>query len=140
MLCLTKNEVYCRYTHEHNTLLFSTKYNDAFTPKGYDNMKKPLKIFRLMTPLNQSHTEAKLKWNSSRRPPIVQQLSSESAKQQDSRRNGLLYQLAAIKFLARQGIALRGHVDKEGNLYQLLSVWKNNNAAKNCIINGKNVT
>ena len=81
--------------------------------------------------------EAKLKWDSSRRPSIVQQLSSEFAKQPESRRNGLLYQLAGIKFLARQGIALRGHVEKEGNLYQLLSVWKNNDAAKNWIINGK---
>ena len=82
--------------------------------------------------------EAKLKWNLSRRPSIIQQLSSESVKQQESRRNGLLYQFAAIKFLARQGISLRGHVEKEGNVYQLLSAWKNNNdAARSWIINGK---
>lgn len=85
--------------------------------------------------------EAKLKWNLSRRPSIIQQLSSESVKQQESRRNGLLYQFAAIKFLARQGISLRGHVEKEGNVYQLLSAWKNNNdAAKSWMINGKYVT
>ena len=84
--------------------------------------------------------EAKLKWNLSTRPSIIQQLSSESGKQQANRRNGLLYELAAIKFLARQGIALRGHVEKEGNLYQLLSAWKtNNNAVTNWLINGKNM-
>ena len=45
---------------------------------------------------------------------------------------------AAIKFLLRQGITLRGHVEKEGNLYQLLSAWtKNNDVAKSWIGVGK---
>ena len=47
-LCLTKNKVfciYCRYAHDHKILLFSTKYNDAFSQKGYDNMKKALENF-----------------------------------------------------------------------------------------------
>ena len=79
--------------------------------------------------------EAKMKWNLSRRQSIAQQFNSESYKQQDSRRYG---QLTAIKFLLRQGIALRGHVEKEGNLYQLLSAWtKNNDVAKSWIGVGK---
>ena len=56
-LCLTKKKVfciYCRYAHMHKTLTFSTKYNNAFTQKGYDNMKKALENFQAhdMTPLN----------------------------------------------------------------------------------------
>ena len=33
-----------------------------------------------------------------------------------------------MKFLLRQGIALRGHTEEEGNLSQLLAVWSEDNA------------
>ena len=33
-----------------------------------------------------------------------------------------------MKFLLRQGIALRGHFENEGNLSQLLSAWTVNSA------------
>ena len=139
-LCLTKKKVFCifsRYARLHKTLLFSTKYNDAFSLKGYDNMKKALENFQAHD-CSESHMEAKMKWNLSTRQSIAQQLNSEFYKQQDSRRNGLLHQLTAIKFLLRQGIALREHVEKEGNLYQLLSAWtKNNDVAKSWIGVGK---
>jgi len=39
------------------------------------------------------------------------------------RREGLLKQLSAMRFLLRRGIALRGHDDEEGNLFQLLKLW-----------------
>ena len=35
-------------------------------------------------------------------------------------REGLL---SAIKFLLQQGIAVRGHTEEEGNLFQLLKMW-----------------
>ena len=37
-------------------------------------------------------------------------------------------QLRALQYLLRQGIAIRGHTEVEGNLYQLLKVWANNNS------------
>ena len=47
-------------------------------------------------------------------------------------------QLEAMKFLLRQGIALRGHSEKEGNLYQLLTAWSGDCAAiKSWIEEGK---
>ena len=43
-----------------------------------------------------------------------------------------------MKFLLRQGIALRGHSEKEGNLYQLLTAWSGDCAAiKSSIDEGK---
>ena len=40
-------------------------------------------------------------------------------------------QLRAILFLTRQGIAIGGHTESEGNLQQLLKVWSlDNNAIK----------
>lgn len=41
-------------------------------------------------------------------------------------------QLRAILFLTRQGIAIRGHTESEGNLQQLLKMWScDNNAIRN---------
>ena len=43
-LCLTKKKVfclYCRYCHKHNTFLqAANKCDDAFTTRGFDNIKK----------------------------------------------------------------------------------------------------
>ncbi|XP_035690920.1 zinc finger MYM-type protein 1-like [Branchiostoma floridae] len=45
------------------------------------------------------------------------------AETQRLHRDGLLKQLSALKFLLRQGLAIRGHHDKDGNLYHLLQTW-----------------
>ena len=50
----------------------------------------------------------------------MQQLS---VKVQTQRQMGLLKQLGTMKFLLRQGLSLRGHIEHEGNLPQLLSTW-----------------
>jgi len=47
-------------------------------------------------------------------------LNLQTQKVQASRRNALLKQLDAVKFLLRQGLPFRGHHDLEGNLRQLL--------------------
>ena len=36
---------------------------------------------------------------------------------------GFLKQLRAIQYLTREGIALQGHTNIEGNLQQLMLVW-----------------
>ena len=41
---------------------------------------------------------------------------------QKVRQQMLLMQLSSLKYLLRQGLAIRGHVDIEGNLIQLLSL------------------
>ena len=42
--------------------------------------------------------------------------------QQAQRRRMLLIEIECIKYLLRQGLALRGHVEYEGNLIQLLKL------------------
>ena len=51
---------------------------------------------------------------------IAAQLSSAYAKKQNERRQQFLKEISGIQFLARQGLAMRGHTDIEGNLHQLL--------------------
>jgi len=36
-----------------------------------------------------------------------------------------MHQLRALQYLLRQGMAIRGHTEIEGNLHQLLKVWAN---------------
>ena len=112
--------LYCRYCHKHNKYLqAANKCDNAFTTSGLDNIKKALEKF-LTHGTSASHTEAIMIVS---RPTVAQQLSNESAKIMADRRLGLLNQLSAMKFLLRQGIALRGHSEYEGNLPQLLSAW-----------------
>ena len=68
-----------------------------------------------------THLEARLKCKSPNNPPIQEQLSTQGAKVQENWRLGLVKQLEAMKFLLRQGIALRSHSEKEGNLQHGLS-------------------
>ena len=53
----------------------------------------------------------------------VASLQSEACrKEQSVRAEMLLKQLSSPKFQLRQGLAIRGHDNQEGNLYQLLKL------------------
>ena len=125
-LCVSKKKIfclYCRYVLKHN--MFSpcgVKPDAAFTTRGFENIKKAIERF-LAHESSAPHNEARMKWELKFRPTLVQQLSVESAKAQTQRRMGLLRQLFAMKFLLCQGLSLRGHIEKEGNLPKLLSAW-----------------
>ena len=56
-------------------------------------------------------------------PSILSHLSFLLSEQQKLHRSGLVKQLVAMQFLLCQGLALRGHHDKDGNPYQLLVTW-----------------
>ena len=49
-------------------------------------------------------------------------LDSACKKKQQARRDALLKQLSSLRYLLRQGLAVRGHVPSEGNLFQLLKL------------------
>ena len=48
--------------------------------------------------------------------------SEAHKKEQDMRVQMLLKQLSSLKYLLRQGLAIRGHDDREGNMLQLLKL------------------
>ena len=126
-VCVAKKKafcLYCRYAVKHDLLTFSKMGENAFVCTGFDNWKKALEKFKAHSN-SSTHKEAKMKWASLGKPTVQQQLDSHAKKLQASRREGLLTQLSAVRFLLRQGIAIRGHSDTEGNLRQLLSAWAN---------------
>ena len=69
-----------------------------------------------------------MKWKIIQQPSIDVQFNSQMSTLRASRRQVLLKQLHALQYLLRQGIAIRGHTEVEGNLYQLLKVWENDNS------------
>ena len=72
-----------------------------------------------------THSEAKMKCMSSQNTSLPQRLNTQTLWLLNSRRTALLKQLSALKYLLRQGLAIRGHKELEGNLNQLLAVWAN---------------
>ena len=122
-LCLTKKKVfcfYCRHISRHEHLTFSKNFSGAFISDGFNNWKKAIKKFN---DLESSHThlEAKMKWEARGHPSLPERFSVEVCRSQEMRRNALLQQLSCLRFLLRQGLAIRGHNhDQEGNLKQLL--------------------
>lgn len=62
-----------------------------------------------------------MKWEARGQPSLPERFSAEIRHSQEMRRNALLRQLSCLRFLLRQGLAVRGHNnDQEGNLKQLL--------------------
>ena len=70
----------------------------------------------------ECHKVAKAKLCLANTPTIVEQLSVQAAKTQAENKRMLLKLIRSLKFLLRQRLAIRGHSDTEGNLFQLLSL------------------
>ena len=124
-LCRTKRSaycIYCRSASKHGLLGFSKNASTAFVEDGDTNWKKARQKFSSHES-SLVHKEAKLKWSSLNQPSIIECLSSEMKLVQKSRREAFFLQISALKYILRQGLALRGHEEVEGNLNQLLIVW-----------------
>ena len=128
-ICTTDKKVYCiccRYSKQNGLISFSKMGEKAFTETGFENWKKAVEKFSAHSG-SQVHREANLKWMARGKPTIESQLASQLAKAQMIRRQGLMLQLRAMVFLARQGIPIRGHTESEGNLHQLMQAWSKDN-------------
>ena len=120
--CVTRNLVfcfYCRLAATRGLLSFSKNASDAFVSKGFNNWKKAKERFREHEQ-SHAHSEACVKISALKQPSVAAQLSTKVLLDQEKHRNLLLKQLDCLQYLTRQGIAVRGHHDEDGNLYQLL--------------------
>ena len=64
-----------------------------------------------------------MKWLASGKPTLQERFNMQIVLLQNTRRNALVYQLSGLRFLLRQGLAVRGHIEIEGYLRQLLLMW-----------------
>ena len=138
-VCVARGSVfclYCRYCTKHGLISFSKNSSPAFVDHGFNNWKKGPEKFKIHES-SLTHREAVMKWKSLGRPSLLEQFSAETVRLQHIRRSGLLKQLSALKFLLQQGLAVRGHKDIQGNLFQLLRVWASDNPDINVWLENK---
>ena len=101
-------------------ITFSKRGDASFILTGFCNWKKGKEKFRDHE-MSQVHNEAVLKYESLSRPGVLEIANSALKKDQKERREMLMKQLHSLRFLMRQGLAVRGHSNTdEGNLYQLM--------------------
>lgn len=92
-----------------------------FLRDGFSDWKEATRAFTRHED-TACHKECTLKWlHYSSGVPINAQFSTMKSKEQTNARKCLLKQLSGLKYLVRQGLAIRGHVEMEGNYNQLLS-------------------
>ena len=122
--CVTCNKAYCYYCRtavSKGLITFSKKGKDTFVHTGFDNWKKAKEQFKEHEQC-QVHMEVCMKLEFLHQPSIATRLSSQLLESQARRRKMLLKELSSIRYLARQGLAFRGHKENDGNLYQLLKL------------------
>ena len=132
-LCTTRARVfcvYCRYCVGNGLCL--GKKEDAFISNGFDNWKKAHERFT-------QHTQSDLHKESILKVELLKQdsvstLNKQAMVEQKQHRDQLLRQLSSLRFLLRQGLAVRGHEDLEGNLLQLLMLRSDDCPDLNCWI------
>lgn len=106
-------------------ITFLKNYKPAFVENGFQNLKKVRERFRDHES-SSMHAEAVLKLGADKSASsgVDTLLSKQLENQQKHHRLMLLKFFNAIKYLTRQGLALRGHHEDnesfDGNLYQLL--------------------
>ena len=86
---------------------------------GSDNWKKALERFREHK-ICHMHTESYMKLKSLQQKSIANPLSNLKTAEQKWNREILCKVLSSLKYLLRQGLPIRGHLEENGNLMQLL--------------------
>ena len=117
-LCTTRARVfcvYCRYCVGKGLCL--GKKGDAFISNGFDNWKKAHERFTQHTQ-SDLHKESILKVELLKQDHVSTLLNKQAMAEQKQHRDQLLRQLSSLRFILRQGLAVRGHEDLEGNLLQ----------------------
>ena len=107
--------------------IHSAKQDVAFISRGFTNWKNATTAFK-------KHEDSKCHKEMITASLLSQQcgniseiMSSELGKDKQKKREMHLVIIRAIRFLARQGLAFRGHEQAEGNLIQLLQMQSETN-------------
>jgi hypothetical protein len=112
---------YCMTANARNAMSLSTKRDDAFCTVSFTNWKHALERF-IIHELSQTHAHAVSQVQQMKSAPVNAQISGQKAAEQANTRIALLAMFSTLKFLARQGIAVRGHEGPSGNYMQLLQL------------------
>ena len=131
-VCTTYFKIYCvtcRSAKYRNLLTYPKHSKSTFIDDGFQNLKKALERFREHE-ASVMHKEAIFKLAAMESSSgIGTLLSRQLESDQALHRTMLMKVLSCVKYLARQGLPLRGHYEDaesfQGNLYQLLLLHAN---------------
>lgn len=121
VLCFT-----CYSADQQDLLKLNNKKEDAFIPTGFNNWKKVSSLGRHKLgryhehEMSETHKFAAAQSKSQKQSTVVAQVTDHKCKQEDVNRRMLVKVLTSVRYLARQGLPLRGHTNDEGNFRQLL--------------------
>ena len=122
--CLTQGGIacfYCKTTSEKGQIVFTNYKENAFCAGTFSNWNKWQETLKKHHK-SHFHNEAgeKLFFLNNGEMNVGAQLDNKCKDDQKLHRYLLLKQLSSLKYLARQGMALRGHDQMDSNLIQLL--------------------
>ena len=111
----------CMQAENERKFLGSTKRDQAFITKGFTNWRDATKAFKKHV-TTSCHSEAILTFKGNM-ADIGELLSTEHQREKSENRAFFRIILQNIRFLARQGLPLRGHEDEtDSNFIQLLNL------------------
>lgn len=93
----------------------------CFVARGFRNWKKAIDAFRSHE-ASECHSFALEQLQNLKGMSIDAQMSNQKLVEQQNAQQCLRIIITSVQFLARQGLALRGHELQSGNLYELLRV------------------
>ena len=112
----------CAKASHLKKIQWSSNFDLAFISKGYSNWKDATNKFQQHA-LSKAHKEAVLKMVTFSSVNVAESLSLTLKKEKYERRECLVKIISNIKFLARQGLPLRGHGDESNsNFFQLMKL------------------
>ncbi|EER10441.1 hypothetical protein Pmar_PMAR023815 [Perkinsus marinus ATCC 50983] len=113
----------CMWAKSNNRFLASHRVKDATLASGTFNGPAKKVAGRLSIHESTSlHQHAQRQWNrfETEVAPVSQLISSVAQKQSKEHPSALLKVLLCLQFLLRQGVAIRGHIDRDANFWRLL--------------------
>ncbi len=103
-------------------LTFCKKENAAFIETGFSNWKEATRAFAKHEE-SACHAECRQKWlHYTSGVAVNVQIACHNTKEQDIARNCLLLQFTSLRYLLRQGLAVRGHDEDARNYKQLMNL------------------
>ena len=125
----------CRYCYKRD--LLTDKLGEAtFVTEGFNNWKKAIEQFERHA-RSGLHKEAILKVQYLKQQGIDVHLNNQHLATLKVRRDNLLILFSSLKYLLRQGLAVKGHEEMNGNLMQLLLLRAKSNCALQSFISDK---
>ena len=112
---------HCSKADKLSLLSLTTQNEGTFINTGFVNWKKAIERFEKHE-TSACHSHAVYQLQQLKKPSVCAQLSEQKLTEQAGFRYSLLQLFSSIRFLARQALPFRGHVEENGNYSQLLTL------------------